>query len=414
MILRLALLLAVAGPLAAQPAGESVEVHSLAMLAQVSANLDECVGAGDLAAVHYQDMVLYPALGQLFKIASAPEKAELNSAARGLARAVSDLHAAADAFDLDGTRARLAAVRAAFDAVRSHFDARTLAAAAALADRFTCPMHPDVVGPRGQACGKCGMALDQRARLLPFGVAHTGVFPRIVQAAIRTEEPLAVGREARGVLKLTSMGLDPLKLADLREVHTKKIHLLIVDDSLTDYHHEHPVESDVPGEYRFTFTPRRNGRYQAWADVQPLLTGLQEYAAAEVPSPSVAAAPVERTYPTTVESEGLRFRLAVDGPVKAGQPTDARVSVSGADGKPFTALEPLMGAFAHLVGFREDRRTVLHMHPVESRKLGPDDRGGPELRFRIFAEAPGYYRLFLQVQVGGKSRFAPFGIDVAP
>jgi hypothetical protein len=411
----LVLLAAAAVPLAAQPAGETVEVHSLAMLAQVSANLDECVGAGDLAAVHYQDMVLYPALGQLFKIAGAPERAELNPAVRTLARAVSDLHAAADAFDLEGTRARLAAVRAAFEAVRSHFDARTLAAAAALADRFTCPMHPDVMGPRGQTCGKCGMALDQRARLLPFGVAHTGVFPRIVQAAIRTEEPLAVGREARGVLKLTSMGLDPLKLVDLREVHTKKIHLLIVDDSLTDYHHEHPVESDVPGEYRFTFTPRRNGRYQAWADVQPLLTGLQEYAAAEVPSPPAAPAPVERTYPKTVEADGLRYQLSIDGgPIRAGQPVDARIQVGGADTKPFTALEPLMGAFAHLVGFREDRRTVLHMHPVESRKLGPDDRGGPELRFRIFAEAPGYYRLFLQVQVGGKSRFAPFGIDVTP
>jgi hypothetical protein len=73
-----------------------------------------------------------------------------------------------------------------------------------------------------------------------------------------------------------------------------------------------------------------------------------------------------------------------------------------------------MGAFAHLVGFSEDRRRVLHMHPAEARRLGPDDRGGPELRFRIFADAPGYYRLFLQVQVGGRSRFVPFGIDVVP
>jgi hypothetical protein len=54
------------------------------------------------------------------------------------------------------------------------------------------------------------------------------------------------------------------------------------------------------------------------------------------------------------------------------------------------------------------------MHPIEARRLGPDDRGGPELRFRIFAPTPGYYRLFLQVQIDGRSRFVPFGIDVLP
>jgi hypothetical protein len=402
-----------AAALASPPGGETVEVHSLAMLAQVAANLEESVAAGDLAAVHYQDMVLYPALGQLFKLASEPDKSALTPAVRTLARAVADLHAAADAFDLEGTRARLVSVRAAFEQTSGFFDARTLAAARELADRFTCPMHPDVVGPRRQACAKCGMALDQRVRLQPFGLAPTGVLPRIIEAKVRTDEPLSMGREAKGVLKLTSMGLDPVKMADLREVHTKKIHLLIVDDSLTDYHHEHPSESEVPGEYRFTFTPRKNGAYRAWADVQPLLTGLQEYAAADIPSPSAPAAPVERTYPTVVEADGLRYQLSIEGSgVQAGQPVDARIRVTGADGKPFTGLEPLMGAFAHLVGFREDRRTVLHMHPMESRRLGPDDRGGPELRFRIFAEEPGYYRLFLQVQISGRSRFVPFGIDI--
>jgi hypothetical protein len=71
-----------------------------------------------------------------------------------------------------------------------------------------------------------------------------------------------------------------------------------------------------------------------------------------------------------------------------------------------------MAAFAHLVGFHEGGDVVLHMHPTESGALAADDRGGPELSFRLFAETPGYYRLFLQTQVAGAAQFVPFGVDV--
>ena len=406
-----------AGPPA--PAEERVEVRALAMLLQVKANLEESVASGDLATVHYQDMFLYSALGQLYKLAGTPERAALSPALRTLSRAVADLHAAADGSDRDLTRARLAPTVAAFDETFAFFDGPTLAAARASADRFTCPMHPEVIGRRQEACAKCGMALEVRARLLPFGAPEGSGPPRTITAEVRLEEPLGVGRENRAVLKLTSVGVDPVKLSDLREVHTRKIHLLIVDESLTDYHHEHPIETGVPGEFRFSFTPRRNGLYRAWTDVQPLLTGMQEYAAADIPSAGATPASVERTYPTVGEVEGLRYQLSLEGGataavIKAGQPVDARVHVTTAGGKPFTGLEPLMGAFAHLVGFREDRKAVLHMHPIEARRLAPEDRGGPELSFRIFAESPGYYRLFLQVQIEGRPRFVPFGIEVLP
>jgi len=402
-------------PAAQASPGEPPEVRSLAMLRQVAASLEESVASGDLAAVHYEDMFLYSAVGQLGGSALAAGRTELHRAVGALARAVSDLHAAADAFDREACRARLASAAGLFDGVRSFFEPAALAAADALAERFTCPMHPEVIGRRGEACAKCGMSLDARSRVKPHDQPSTGVLPRIVDATIRTEAPLAAGTEVGAVLKLTALGAQPLALADLREVHTRKIHLLIVDESLTDYHHEHPTATQTPGEYRFRFTPRRPGRYRAWADVQPLLTGLQEYARAEVGSVPGAGGALEKTYPGAGELEGLRYELSLDGgPARARQPIGARVHVSGAGGRAFAGLEPLMGAFAHLVGFHEDRRTILHMHPLESRRLAPEDRGGPDLSFRIYAETPGYYRLFLQVQVGGQSKFVPFGLEVAP
>jgi hypothetical protein len=41
----------------------------------------------------------------------------------------------------------------------------------------------------------------------------------------------------------------PVTFDDLKEAHTRKLHLLIIDESLADYHHVHPIENTgKPGE----------------------------------------------------------------------------------------------------------------------------------------------------------------------
>ena len=79
------------------------------------------------------------------------------------------------------------------------------------------------------------------------------------------------------------------------------------------------------------------------------------------------------------------------------------VEITGADGKGFTGLEPVMAAFAHIVGFNEDYNTVLHMHPKGAPILDGAARGGPELEFQIYALRPGFVRLFAQVQIAGQT-----------
>jgi hypothetical protein len=73
-----------------------------------------------------------------------------------------------------------------------------------------------------------------------------------------------------------------------------------------------------------------------------------------------------------------------------------------------------MGAFAHLVGFNEDCKTVMHMHPKGPPVLDPAARGEQELEFQIYALRPGFVRLFAQVQIEGRSRFVPFGLQITP
>jgi hypothetical protein len=408
------LLLPTASARAARAAAEPVRVRALAILQQVSAGLAESVTAGELGQVHNEDEALYAALSALGLEGSPEQRKSLDSLIPVLGRSVADVHEAADAFDRPQAQARLAAAQRAFEQVIAVFDPADVAAARVLADRYTCPMHPDVAGARNDECPKCGMPLDTRRRVRLGAGGDPSRRPSTVTAEICTEAPLRAGTEARATLKLTSILGQPLLLKDLREVHTKKIHLLVVDPTLSDYHHEHPVPTDVPGEYAFRFTPRLPGPYRAFADLQPLLTGFQEYARVDLPTVVPGGSAVEKTYARAGEAGGLRYELSLeDEAIHVGVPALLRVRVTR-DGRPFSGLEPVMAAFAHLVGFHERGDVVLHMHPIEARALEAGDRGGPELRFRLFAETPGYYRLFLQTQVGGAAQFIPFGLDVLP
>jgi hypothetical protein len=263
-------------------------------------------------------------------------------------------------------------------------------------------------------CFKCGMALVPR--IIPASTLYDVPGEPSVRVTPLFERPLAPGEPAAGKVRLTrKKDGQPVTPADLLVVHTERIHLLIVDESLRDYHHEHPRPTEIPGEYAFSFTPVRPGSYRIFADIVPGLSNVQEYADADLPG----AAPGDPVQPapnsTLAELEGLRFQLAWETGglrLKARQPARATVTVTDAAGQPFTQLEPIMGTFAHLVAFHQDRRTVLHIHPTDAVPQQPEDRGGPSFKFQFYAPQAGYYRLYAQVQIGGKSRFAPFDLNV--
>lgn len=234
------------------------------------------------------------------------------------------------------------------------------------------------------------------------------------------DRPLSVGEASAVKVKFTrKKDGAPVTPEDLLVVHTERIHLLIVDESLGDYHHEHPRPTGVPGEYAFTLTPRRSGPYRVFADIVPMASNVQEYATCDLPSARGQGTPISEKAGTTSSTvDGLRYDLAWKtgaAPMRVKTPVNAMITLTGAaDGKPFTQLEPIMGTFAHLVAFHEDHQTVIHIHPYGAEPRTPEDRGGPIFAFRFYAPKPGYYRLYAQVQIGGVSRFAPFGLNVEP
>lgn len=101
----------------------------------------------------------------------------------------------------------------------------------------------------------------------------------------------------------------------------------------------------------------------------------------------------------------------LDSEPRAGSAVMGNITVTK-DGKPFNQLEPVMGAFAHVVGFGEDYSSVLHIHPMGKEPTSDTERGGPKLDFHIEPKTAGVVKLFAQVRIDGKDIFAPFGMLV--
>jgi hypothetical protein len=233
-----------------------------------------------------------------------------------------------------------------------------------------------------------------------------------VKLELKAASTFTVGKPTQVTLKLANVADGkPISHDDLKEAHTKKLHLLVVDPSLTDYHHIHPVAGKNPGEFVFDFTPKKNDSYRVWADVIPIATGKQEYVMADMGNAAKNKAAINKTTSMTSAVDGYSFTLALNSEPKAGAAVMGNITVTK-DGKPFTQLEPVMGAFAHVVGFTEDYNSVLHIHPMGKEPTSDTERGGPKLEFHIEPKKVGFVKLFAQVRIGGKDVFAPFSIEV--
>jgi hypothetical protein len=394
------------------------QARSLAMLSQVVMQLEHYVRSKDLSAIHNEDVILSAAASELLAQAdtiASNQSGDFKTSLTAFCSRVSALHLVADLNQQATSETELGKVLESFSKVKAHFSKEVIVHAQAYLETFTCPMHRDVVGKRTDFCPKCGMALDQVSRILPSSAGFPVPGQQTVRASISTAAPLTVGEPVAALLRLQRPNGDPVSPSDLIETHTKKIHLLIVDSSLTDYHHEHPVPTRNPGEYSFGFIPGKPGSYRVWADVRPYPLGLQEYAMTEIPATTAGEPLTNRAVNFKATVDGLNYELILpQKTIQVGRPALARLRITTADGKGFTQLEPLMATFAHLVGFSQDYKTVMHLHPKGPPVLDPAARGGPELEFQIYVLRPGFVRLFAQVQIEGRSRFAPFGVQIAP
>jgi hypothetical protein len=235
-----------------------------------------------------------------------------------------------------------------------------------------------------------------------------------VAMTLATVAPPVAGQPVSAVLTLTTYGDKPLGPGQIATSNAKKIHLLIVDPTLTDYQHVHPVPADAPGAWAFTFTPRAGGRYRLFADFVPVATGVELYAWADLTVNGPPAAPVPAAQQNwTADNDGYRFTLTPGSlPIRARKIEDLTLTVDRIGGGP-VPLEVIMDAFAHLVAFDEPRSGFGHMHPLEVDITKLPDPVHPTLHFKLQLPRAGRYVIWSQVQIAGHEIFAPFWFNAA-
>ena len=384
---------------------------------QVVGNLEGLVQRGDLASIHSEDVILTESLSAILQQADLLEpdrRGPFRADVKQFGEKIGLLHYAGDTQQQELSEKTLRLVVETFDRIKTNFPMATQVSAEEAASQYVCPAHREVSGKRTELCPKCGAALDQQARLLPAFCGAASPEKQFVRAFVRTDKPPVKGETVNAFLQLSRPDGAPVWPYDLITTHTEKIHLFIIDSSLSDYHHVHPRPTEVGGEYWFPFRPRNDGSYLAWAEVLPAPVGPQQYVPTMITAITANRSLGDLSPTTKTVVDGLTYELIfAPGALVVNRMISGRLRITQPDGTPFTKLEPLMASFSHLVAFHEDLTTVLHIHPKGLPVLGPKERGGPELEFQFYALKTGFMRLFAQVQIDGASKFAPFGIRIA-
>lgn len=176
---------------------------------------------------------------------------------------------------------------------------------------------------------------------------------------------------------------------------SKRMHLVLVSRDLSRHAHVHPVmAADGTWSTRLTLAP---DTYRAVADF--VVDGERRSLAVDL---AVAGSLQPKPLPPASSSttvDDLRVELERDGNA---------LSFTAFRGSTPITPEPYLGARGHLVAFRAGDLAYAHVHP--SSQQGTAD--GATTSYEAELPGPGSYRLFLELQVDGRVRLAPFTLEV--
>lgn len=377
-----------------------------------TANVDRLIQERRLEEVIEQISMLAPSLRTLGRLTNGPDIAVIPKEATRALGWINAIALTSNQKSQTATEDGFKSLKAILDELARHYDPKVVHA-----EIYACPVHPDFLSREpGATCDKCGLRLFPRR--IPYSFIYTVPGEPTTVLTATASGPIEAGKKVEVKVRLVHRDQSPVLVSDLAVTHTKPIHLLVEDPSLSDYHHENPVETGTPGEYVFSFTPARTAPYRIWANIIPYATGMQELPYTDLPSPTPPAALGDTENRFTTDADGFHFELALNQgnhiPLSAGKTRAIFITVTDSTGQPVKTLEPVMNAFAHLVAFYGDYETVVHLHPAGGDILNPAARGGPGMTFQFFPPKPGFVRLYCQVQIGGKTILAPFNLNAAP
>jgi hypothetical protein len=219
--------------------------------------------------------------------------------------------------------------------------------------------------------------------------------------------PIKRGEECRIEFKIIDANGTPLTPDELTETYTRKLHVMMVDNSLSDYHHIHPEFNKDSNSFSCSFIPKMQGEYNMWSDFtlqkdssNPILRNKIE-ANLDYNIPAV----IQHT--NSASADGINIEITPSPPLASGKNSNLQFNVTKA-GIP-VKFEPIMGAYAHLVGFSKDGENFIHCHP-----LNIENNSSGILQFHVEPRNEGFTKFFLQVKTNGREIMVPFGQYIQP
>ena len=262
---------------------------------------------------------------------------------------------------------------------------------------YACPMHPEVTGKEGDDCPKCGMKLEHNDNA---GAVST------VSMQFSTN-PTTVNPNQEVTLMMTPKNKDnATEQVALDVEHTKKIHLIVVNDDLSWFNHIHP-EYNADGSYSVKEKFPAAGKYTLFADYKP---SGGNHVVDNLNVTVTGTAPAAKKYGadklTGAAGDGFTVSLTPEGGKFL---TNMAMHINGVvmlNGKEVdvTTLEDYLGAKAHMVVVSLTDKKYLHVHPSVE---------GGKFDLHTTFDKPGIYRGWIQFQSKGKVYTSDFTMNVA-
>jgi len=190
--------------------------------------------------------------------------------------------------------------------------------------------------------------------------------------------------------------------SDLKESHTKKLHLIVYDASLNLFNHAHPAFDGQVWKSELNITT--NGSYYIWAQGH-LLDGTEFSASYRVnvvggkPALSVVTLGDNRTAAVSNTVIDLSKQK-----IKAGKMAMLTYIVSRNDGTQ-PEVTPYLGANAHVIAVSPDGDDLIHAHPMDGTS---SDTGMIHVTF----PTQGDFRIWVQVIDGDVLKTIPLSVTV--
>jgi rRNA maturation protein Nop10 len=262
---------------------------------------------------------------------------------------------------------------------------------------YACPMHPEVTGKEGDECPKCGMKLEHND--------HAGAASNVFMQF--STHPATVNPNQEVTLSMTPKMKDKAdEQVPLDVEHTKKIHLIVVNDDLSWFDHIHP-EFNADGSYTVKEKFPAPGKFTLFADYKPsggshVVDNLNVTVAGTAP----AAKKYGADKLTSAAGDGFSVSLTPEGGKFL---TNMAMHINGVvmlndKETDITTLEDYLGAKVHMVVISLADKKYLHVHPSV--------KGG---RFDLHTtfDKPGIYRGWIQFQSKSKIYTSDFTMNVA-